>query len=145
MCDSSILNLLLDMRCSLITVITWYLTLFDIRHGLVSDATIPSKIELIASLCLNKHCHPGCSLHQGAKYSRYIVVGLCFMTSCVISARFVVKPEGGQQCIFDYFWLFFWGINENLGDWEAPERITVHDVTSCMINGMTSCMIDVMT
>ena len=25
------------------------------------------------------------------------------------------KTRGGQQCIFDYFWLKLWGVNENLG------------------------------
>ena len=25
----------------------------------------------------------------------------------------MVKPEGGQQCIFDCFWLNQWGVNEN--------------------------------
>ena len=28
---------------------------------------------------------------------------------CTFSNRFLVKPERGQQCIFDYFWLFFGG------------------------------------
>ena len=34
-----------------------------------------------------------------------------------LSTRFVGKPEGGQQCIFDLFWLFFrgGGGNTNLG------------------------------
>ena len=31
------------------------------------------------------------------------------------STRFVVKPEGGQQCIFDVFLTKPVGVNENLG------------------------------
>ena len=33
----------------------------------------------------------------------------------VCSARFVVKPEGGQQCIFDVFLTKPVGVNKNLG------------------------------
>ena len=40
-----------------------------------------------------------------------------------LSTRFVVKPEGGRQCIFDYFWLKLWGVKENLEGWEAPEGV----------------------
>ena len=38
------------------------------------------------------------------------------------STRFVGKPEGGQQCIFDLFWLFFgesiqtWGLRGTRGE-----------------------------
>ena len=37
------------------------------------------------------------------------------------STQFVVKPEGGQQCIFDVFLTKPVGVNENLGGREAPE------------------------
>ena len=38
--------------------------------------------------------------------------GQCTME---INTRFVVKPESGQQCIFDYFWLNQWWSNGNWG------------------------------
>ena len=37
------------------------------------------------------------------------------------SKRFVVKPEGGQQCIFDVFLSKPVGGQCKLGGWEAPE------------------------
>ena len=36
------------------------------------------------------------------------------------STQFVGEPDGGQQYIFDLFWLFSGG-RYKLGDWEAPE------------------------
>ena len=41
--------------------------------------------------------------------------------SIILSSRFVVKPEGGQQCIFDVFLTKPVGVNENCGGGEAPE------------------------
>ena len=54
------------------------------------------------------------------------VIALMFSqtgTNVLPSTWFVVKPEGGQQCIFDYFRLFLRGQCKLGGGWEAPEGV----------------------